>query len=361
MSQSSIMLYPEHLWKQCIVFAVENPLSKKILNKQQKRRIAQGHEVARKNIIFNDLESNTEGLEPEATGLVITNYGLHVVIEGLDGAHCGNHYRCYKRANVPSLVAGDLVIWRHANPFGVVVARKNRSSKLARVDISGKIKSVAANVSQIFVVIACAPSPKPNLIDRYIVAAEAEKIVVKLIANKMDLTNHKNLTYLEKVISKYTHVGYPIIRSSVKIPCGINLIKDHLRNETSLFVGQSGVGKSSLLNLIEPTANSPTRTLSIANEQGSHTTTASRLFRVSSGGNLIDSPGTHAFSLAHLDSRQLMQGFKDFHPFLGQCKFRDCIHDEQSGCALVEATKKNLVSATRLKNYHHIRDELKRT
>ena len=334
----------------------------KKIKKQQKRRIAQSREVAeKKGLIFNDLESNTVGLEPEETGLVITNFGLHVLVEGLDGAHCGNHYRCYKRANVPSLVAGDLVVWRNANPFGVVVARKNRSSKLARVDVSGKRKSVAANVSQIFVVIACAPLPKTNLIDRYIVAAEAEKIVVRLVANKMDLTDHKNLRYLEKVIGKYQHVGYPIIRSSVKIPFGINAIKDHLRNETSLFVGQSGVGKSSLLNLIEPTANSPTRTLSIANEQGSHTTTASRLFRVSSGGNLIDSPGTHTFSLAHLDSRQLMLGFKDFHPFLGKCKFRDCIHDEQSGCALVEATKKNLVSATRLKNYHHIRDELKIT
>lgn len=334
----------------------------KKLNKQQKRRIAQSREVAeKKGFIFNDLENNTVGLEPEETGLVITNFGLHVLVEGLDGAHCGNHYRCYKRANVPSLVAGDLVVWRNANPFGVVVARKNRSSKLARVDVSGKRKSVAANVSQIFVVIACAPLPKTNLIDRYIVAAEAEKIVVRLVANKMDLTDHKNLRYLEKVIGKYQHVGYPVIRSSVKIPFGINAIKDHLRNETSLFVGQSGVGKSSLLNLIEPTANSPTRTLSIANEQGSHTTTASRLFRVSSGGNLIDSPGTHTFSLAHLDSRQLMLGFKDFHPFLGKCKFRDCIHDEQSGCALVEATKKNLVSATRLKNYHHIRDELKIT
>ena len=337
-------------------------MNKKKLNKQQKRRIAQSREVAeKKGFIFNDLESNTVGLEPEETGLVITNFGLHVLVEGLDGAHCGNHYRCYKRANVPSLVAGDLVVWRNANPFGVVVARKNRSSKLARVDVSGKRKSVAANVSQIFVVIACAPLPKTNLIDRYIVAAEAEKIVVRLVANKMDLTDHKNLRYLEKVIGKYQHVGYPVIRSSVKIPFGINAIKDHLRNETSLFVGQSGVGKSSLLNLIEPTANSPTRTLSIANEQGSHTTTASRLFRVSSGGNLIDSPGTHTFSLAHLDSRQLMLGFKDFHPFLGKCKFRDCIHDEQSGCALVEATKKNLVSAARLKNYHHIRDELKIT
>jgi ribosome biogenesis GTPase len=337
-------------------------LNKKKSNKQQKRRIAQSREVAKKKgLILNDLESSTVGLEAEEAGLVITNFGLHVLVEGLDGAHSGKHYRCYKRADVPSLVAGDLVIWRNANPFGVVVARKNRSSKLARVDISGKRKSVAANVSQIFVVIACAPLPKTNLIDRYIVAAEAEKIVVRLVANKMDLTDHKNLRYLEKVIGKYQHVGYPVIRSSVKIPFGINAIKDHLRNETSLFVGQSGVGKSSLLNLIEPTANSPTRTLSIANEQGSHTTTASRLFRVSSGGNLIDSPGTHTFSLAHLDSRQLMLGFKDFHPFLGKCKFRDCIHDEQSGCALVEATKKNLVSATRLKNYHHIRDELKIT
>ncbi len=282
----------------------------------------------------------TEGLEPNATGIVIINYGLQVLIEGLNGIYCGNHYRCYKRANVPSLVAGDHVIWRNANPFGVVVARQTRSSKLARLDIGGKTKSVAANVSQLFIVIACLPLPITNLIDRYIVAAEAEHISVTFVANKMDLVKHKNSVQLQAVINEYMRIGYPVIRSSVKTALGINLIKNNLRNKTSLFVGQSGVGKSSLLNLIEPTANSRTAPLSIANEKGAHTTTVSRLFRVSSGGNLIDSPGTHTFSLAHLDSRQLIEGFKDFHPFLGKCKFRDCLHDEQSGCAISEATKK---------------------
>ncbi|MAH73160.1 MAG: ribosome small subunit-dependent GTPase A [Cellvibrionales bacterium TMED49] len=334
-------------------------MKKRNLNKQQKRRIAQSHEAAKKKgLTPNELEGATEGLEPEANGIVITNFGLQVLIEGLDGIYCGNYYRCYKRANVPSLVAGDLVIWQNANPFGVVVARKSRTSKLARLDMSGKTKSVAANVSQIFIVIACAPLPITNLIDRYIVAAEAEQISVKLVANKMDLNNHKNSMHLQEVINEYQHIGYPVIRSSIKIPAGINLIKDYLRNETSLFVGQSGVGKSSLLNLIEPTAGSATGPLSASVEQGTHTTTVSRLFRVSGGGNLIDSPGTHTFSLAHLDSRQLIEGFKDFYPFLGKCKFRDCIHDEQSGCALLEATKRNLISATRLKNYHQIKDEL---
>ena len=160
----------------------------------------------------------TEGLEPNATGIVIINYGLQVLIEGLNGIYCGNHYRCYKRANVPSLVAGDHVIWRNANPFGVVVARQTRSSKLARLDIGGKTKSVAANVSQLFIVIACLPLPITNLIDRYIVAAEAEQISVKLVANKMDLNNHKNSMHLQEVINEYQHIGYPVIRSSMKIP-----------------------------------------------------------------------------------------------------------------------------------------------
>ena len=136
------------------------------------------------------------------------------------------------------------------------------------------------------------------------------------------------------------------------------MLEKYLSNRMVIFSGQSGVGKTSLLNYLMPSANSPVSALSSKTDQGAHTTAASRLYRLKSGGKLIDSPGIRDFSLNHLDKKNIIENFIDFQPFLGHCKFRDCTHRDEASCALLSAVREDLIISKRLESYHKIMDSL---
>ena len=293
-------------------------------------------------------------LGPEQKGLVIAHYGGQLEIEALEGELQGSCQRAHLRANLDRLVTGDIVAWRPGQPSGVVVAQFDRHSELCRPDSGGELKPVAANIDYIIVVIAPHPQPHAYLIDRYLVAAENQAIAPILLLNKQDLITGDKRGAIDELLQVYRDIGYPVISASSLQNTGLQQLRQLLAGHTSVFVGQSGVGKSSLINTLLPEANIRVGEMSAATGKGRHTTTTARLFHFPGGGKLIDSPGIRDFGLWHLDREGISRGYREFHPFLGHCKFRDCRHRGDPGCALDQALAEGAISQRRYDSYHHL-------
>ncbi|MDR5868706.1 small ribosomal subunit biogenesis GTPase RsgA [Halomonas koreensis] len=292
---------------------------------------------------------------PEQPGRVIAHFGrtLDVLAEGGEAP-----VRCHLRANLEGLVTGDRVVWRAGQDgSGVVVARSERDSVLERPDARGQLKPVAANIDQILIVFAVEPEPHANLIDRYLVAAEATGIAPVLVLNKVDLLPETG-GELRRLLSRYEALGYPVVTTSTARDGGLDALHRRLADRTSVFVGQSGVGKSSLIDRLLPDEELRIGALSEDSRKGRHTTTTARLYHMPSGGELIDSPGIREFGLTHLDEPQVAEGFIEFRELLGRCRFRDCRHRQEPGCALLEAVEDGRVHADRFASYRRIVDSL---
>lgn len=330
----------------------------KKLSHSQSRRIRANHNKriakAKKTQESDDfLEDSLLG--QQAFGQIITRYGQHADVEN----DAGDIVRCHIRRTVESLVCGDKVIWRPYNQSdsdfsGIIEAVEPRESEFRRPDFYDGLKPVAANIDQILIVSALLPDLTPNIIDRYLIAVEQLDITPVLLINKLDLLNDSNRTLVENTQKLYESIGYKVVMLSAKFDQGIEQIKALLADKTSVFVGQSGVGKSSIVNVILPQVNIETKQVSDNSRLGVHTTTASRLYRLDNGGSIIDSPGVREFAMWHLDNEQILHGFVEFRPYLNQCKFRDCKHQKDPGCALQQAIKDGHVSQTRYDSYLRI-------
>ncbi|TDG12920.1 small ribosomal subunit biogenesis GTPase RsgA [Seongchinamella unica] len=330
-------------------------MSKRKLSRQQAWRVEKIQEERAKRAARRDAAAEqavTGGeLGPEQEGLVIAHYGTQVAVESAPGVS----QRCHVRANIEGLVTGDRVVWCEGDPTGVVVAQLGRQSVLCRPDSHGKLKAVAANIDQILVVIAPYPEPHANLVDRYLVAAEVVGIEPVIVVNKSDLLDRDPALreQLEQLMAIYPELGYQVLYTSTK-QGGLETLHATLRERISVFVGQSGVGKSSLVNVLLPAAELRVGALSANTRKGTHTTTTAQLFHLDCGGSLIDSPGIREFGLWHMDRLEVEQGFREFRPHLGHCKFRDCHHEQEPGCAIMAALESGEISQTRLDSYRHI-------
>ena len=236
-------------------------MSKRKLSKRQQQRIQSIQNRRRekadtKQYLDDKAVKSLDGLGAEVSGTVITNYGSQVDIEGHTEPFSGKIVRCFVRANIPALVTGDKIVWRPAEPQGVVVALEPRQSKLIRPDNYGKLRPVAANIDRIGVVFAVQPTPKSNLLDRYLVAAEAQGIEPFLVLNKTDLLGQQDNLDIDSIVQSYKSIGYSVISVSAKNNDGMDELKTYLTNKNCIFVGQSGVGKSSLINQLVPENNS---------------------------------------------------------------------------------------------------------
>lgn len=329
-------------------------MGKRRLTRQQAWRIDKIQSERARRAARREATADDGGLGPEQQGRVIAHYGGQVEVEA--AAPLPDQpatLRCHLRANLDGLVTGDQVIFRSGEPTGVVVARLPRLSLLERPDARGAPRAVAANIDQVVIVIAPHPQPHANLIDRYLVASEAMDAAALLLLNKADLLADPALAAaMDALLAPYAGLGYATLRtrrSEAAAALGVAL-----RGHTSILVGQSGVGKTSLVNALLPGIERRTGALSASGHKGRHTTTTAELYHLPRGGDLIDSPGIREFGLEHLPREAVAEGFREFRPFLGRCRFRDCRHRQEPGCALLAAVAAGTVSERRLASYRHI-------
>ncbi len=337
-------------------------MAKRRLTQQQKRRI-QANQQARIQRSRDKKEAaiDEDSLSPEQKGLIFARYSRHVDVKALEGERKGDVIRSHLRTNIDSIAVGDFVVWRETpEGQGVVVAVEERESLIERPDGLGKLKPVAANIDQVFVVFAVAPEPHPNLLDRYLIAAENAGIEAKLVVNKTDLLAQDSArkTLIETLLKTYTELGYEVFRVSCEDKQGLDHIQQALQNKTSIFAGQSGVGKSSMINALMPEIEAKVGALSEHVVKGRHTTTTSTMFDLTGGVFLIDSPGIREFHLNHFDKHHIFAGYRELQPVLGLCQFRDCQHQQEPGCAVQAIRESDKMAATRKTSLSYILNSL---
>ncbi|WP_341582413.1 small ribosomal subunit biogenesis GTPase RsgA [Marinobacter metalliresistant] len=340
-------------------------MAKRRLNKQQQFRIKRVQEeraarAARKERKVQE-QADAGELGPEQEGLVIAHYGQQLDVEALEGEQTGDVVRCFVRTNIDSLVTGDKVVWRPGqNETGVIVARCERQNLLQRPDNFGALKPVAANIDHIILVIAPEPEPHDNLIDRYLVAAEITDIPAVILLNKTDLLTNRNRQSIDALLVRYEALGYEVVRTSAAESGDqpSSEVEALVKDQTSVFVGQSGVGKSSIIQTLMPGEAIRVGAVSESTGKGVHTTTTAKLFHLPMGGDLIDSPGIREFGLWHMTPQEVEHGFREIRDVIGNCKFRNCRHMGDPGCAIDAAADQGKISPQRLKSFHRILQDM---
>ncbi len=288
---------------------------------------------------------------PNNDGRIIVHFGKQIIIED----ELGELHRCCARRNLPPLVCGDYISWYYPDPKSCIIhALKARSSLLARPDDRGKQKIIAANIDQILIVCSPLPELNENLLDRYLVAATLTGINPVIVLNKTDLLEQRQLANYQTRLAVYQKQGYQLIYTSAHEDLAFNHMSQCLHKKTSILVGQSGVGKSSLLNRLLPDANARIGEVSSATGKGRHTTTTARLHHLPDSAILIDSPGIREFGLWNVNPEQLARGFPEFVTREEQCRFRDCRHRNEPGCAVLEGVKNSEISHSRHASYLRI-------
>lgn len=319
------------------------------IDKIQQERLARAKKKDKK--IDAQIDSGNLG-EPEE-GLIIAHYGATIDVKNNEG----HVVRCSVRSNLPALVTGDKVLWQPGdNDSGVINALHERHSILTRPDVRGKLRPVAANIDRIVIVAAPSPRTPVNLIDRYLVATAHDDIHPVILLNKSDLIDQAPEMMQE--LQQYSELGYETLIASANDTDGLAAIQALVAEGNSVFVGQSGVGKSSIINRLLPDEDLKVGEISDATGKGRHTTTTAKLYPIPSGGQLIDSPGIREFGLWHTSEEDLAKGFPEIDQFASLCKFNDCSHTHEPGCALKAATEQGDVLQRRLDSFITIRDSL---
>ena len=288
-------------------------------------------------------------------GVVISYFGNSVAVEEEDG----QVFQCHLRRNQELPVVGDRVIWHlESADTGVILQILSRRSLLSRGDGRGKMKPIAANVDAIVIVMAPAPIFSDYLVDRYLIAAELLNIKPIIVLNKADLLNDSSRVAALAQLTPYGDINYPIILSSIYDKASLAALDASLKDKTCVLVGPSGVGKSSIIAALSQADSIRIGDVS-AKGAGKHTTTATRLYHLPQGGHLIDSPGVREFNLWPVTKQEILRGFKEFQPVLTGCKFRDCSHLVEPGCAVQAAVASGKISAQRFASYQALMKEAK--
>lgn len=232
-----------------------------------------------------------------------------------------------------------------------VLDRKNYIIRKS-TNLSKQTHIIAANVDQAVLVVTIAyPDTYPIFIDRFLISAEAYRIPAKIIFNKTDLYDEKQIKVLQNLIEIYQKVGYECIAVSVKENTNIDKVKDLIKDKTSVFSGISGVGKSSLVNLIDPNLNLKVSEISDYHKSGKHTTTFAEMFELSNGGYIIDTPGIRGFGLHNIFDEELFHFFPEIFKASHNCKYHNCTHVHEPDCAVKNALETGEVSQLRYENY----------
>ena len=285
------------------------------------------------------------------SGLVTASFGRHYEVELEDGSRIS----CVTRGKKGGVVCGDRVeIDRTSPDQGIIREIAPRASLLYRSD-PFREKTIAANVTQILIVVAPVPSFYEELIGRCLIAAEAASLKALIVLNKCDLKEQTMLAL--EILAPYRALGCQLVTLSAKQD--IAPLLPYLHGETSVLVGQSGMGKSTLINALLPEARARTREVSEALDSGRHTTTHATLYHLDRDSNIIDSPGLQEFGLHHLKAEDIDHAFVEFRPFLGHCRFSNCLHLNEPGCAVLDAAARQAIAPHRLSFYQSLVTELR--
>ncbi|MBI2313237.1 MAG: ribosome small subunit-dependent GTPase A [Betaproteobacteria bacterium] len=296
------------------------------------------------------MKSARKSSHPKADGQIVAAFGRSYLVETADGGTVS----CVARGKKGGLACGDRVTFSATGRGeGVIENALPRASLLYRSD-AFREKLIAANVTQVMVVVAPVPRFSEDLISRCLVAAEHQHLRAVILLNKCDLAEQARAA-LES-LALYRELGYPLLTVSAKHD--VSPLLPWLSRQTTVLVGQSGMGKSTLINALTPEAAAATAEISAALDSGRHTTTSARLYHLDAENHLIDSPGMQEFGLGHLGLGDLAYGFVEFRPWLGQCKFNDCRHLGEPACAVSQAQREGKISAQRLASYRRLVREL---
>jgi len=278
-------------------------------------------------------------------GQVVAAFGRHFDVETPEGI-----VSCVTRGKKGGIACGDrLQIEMTGTAQAVITAIDPRTSLLFRSD-EFKEKIIAANVTQIIVVVAAEPAFYEDLVSRCLIAAEAASLKIVIVLNKCDLEQSTQAAL--KQLQLYRGLGYPLVTLSARQD--ISPLRPYLQGETSVLVGQSGMGKSSIINALLPAAQAHTREISQALNSGKHTTTHARLYHLDNDSHIIDSPGLQEFGLSHINEMDIAHAFVEFRPYLGHCRFSNCRHLVEPGCAVLEAATAGKIDRRRLGTFHKL-------
>jgi len=342
-------------------------MAKRKLSKQQQRRIASHQKSKIKDNQQRDKKIQLDESSTQ-TARVISHHGRQLYAE----TENFERIKCKIRQNLGDITCGDYVLVQQSinnvsnnqaeftsniESQNVVIAVKERKNLLVKTGFAGAIKPVAANIGQLVIVTSLLPKPNPYLIDRYLIAAENLPAKALIIINKVDLIDDETKKTVKDLSTLYKNIGYRVIASSIKQNIGMEEISDALSNTTSILVGLSGVGKSSIVKAILPKEEIKIGATSESTGEGKHTTTVSALYHLKCDGIIIDSPGVRDFTPNNNNIDEITNGFVDVRQFNGACKFSNCSHQNEPGCAMKQAVADNKLNKQRFKNYLRLVNE----
>jgi ribosome biogenesis GTPase / thiamine phosphate phosphatase len=286
-------------------------------------------------------------------GRVVAVHGLTSTVEADDGTQ----YQCAVRRLLKTLhtdqrhvvAAGDRVLFRLADSREGIIERIEPRHGVISRESRGRQQILVANVDQLIIVASAAePYLKPNLIDRFLVCAEQSRLSAVICINKVDLID---LATIEPLVGVYAQMGYTVILASAHTGLGIDRLRRRMLGKQSVVAGQSGVGKSSLLNAVQPGLGLVVAKVSAETQKGRHTTTTARLFPLVGGGHVVDTPGIRQFQLWGIIAEEVGGFYRDLRPLVSLCAFPDCTHNHEAGCAVKDAVADGWLDARRYESY----------
>jgi len=295
-----------------------------------------------------------KGLVYKSTG---NWYDVHTDSKVVYKCNIKGKFRSLGIKSTNPVAVGDRVVFEVTDELdlkGLIVKIENRDNYIIRksVNLSKQTHIIASNIDCCFLFVTPSnPQTSSLFIDRILVSTKSYGIETVILFNKTDIYSEKDDELINNLNNIYKTAGYKTLRISVKKGTNIDLVKSLMKNKVSVFTGHSGVGKSSLINNLDPSLNLRTSIISKQNEQGQHTTTFAEMFDLADGAKIIDSPGIKGFGLIDIDKNEIGGYFNEIAKLSQNCKFNNCLHNNEPSCAVKKAVDKNEISKSRYNNY----------
>ncbi len=293
-------------------------------------------------------------------GVVVSSTGSHYMVESSEGTHLckirGN-FRIKGVKTTNPVAVGDKVDFTQEGDCGWITAVHERKNCIIRksVNLSKQTHIIAANIDMAFLVVGITqPRTPQGFIDRFLATAEAYRVPVCIVVNKTDLFGEEEREEWREIGAVYTPLGYEVLATSTVSGEGIDGLREKMKGKVCLFSGNSGVGKSALIHSLEPDLNIRVGEISAVHQKGQHTTTHARMYNLSFGAKIVDTPGIKEFGMVQFQKDELSRYFPEMQALINDCRFNNCTHEHEPGCAVKQAVEEGRISSLRYKSYLNI-------